>query len=163
MPSDAPLFLILIAVHVLFGLVCVVAGLVAMSSAKRGGRHPASGSVYFWSLAGVFVTTAALSAVRWSDNGHLFFLGLLSFAAAFLGRRARRSRWSRWVPVHIAGMGFSYVLLLTAFYVDNGKNLPLWNQLPQAAFWILPSLIGVPLIARQLLRHPLMKHEPRLR
>jgi hypothetical protein len=41
--------------------------------------------------------------------------------------------------MHISGMGASYVLLLTAFYVDNGKNLPLWRELPQWAFWILPS------------------------
>src|SRR5713226_5732494 len=36
----------------------------------------------------------------------------------------------RWARFHIVGMGLSYVLLLTAFYVDNGKNLPLWNRLP---------------------------------
>ena len=28
-------------------------------------------------------------------------------------------------------MGASYILLLTAFYVDNGKNLPLWRELPE--------------------------------
>ena len=26
-------------------------------------------------------------------------------------------------------MGLSYILLLTAFYVDNGKSLPLWKDL----------------------------------
>jgi hypothetical protein len=30
-------------------------------------------------------------------------------------------------------------LLLTAFYVDNGKNLPLWNKLSQAAVWVLSA------------------------
>ena len=33
------------------------------------------------------------------------------------------------MKLHITGMGTSYVLLLTAFYVDNGKNLPLWRDL----------------------------------
>jgi hypothetical protein len=42
--------------------------------------------------------------------------------------------------------------MLTAFYVDNGKNLPLWRELPVIAFWILPSAIGVPLILYALLR-----------
>jgi hypothetical protein len=51
-------------------------------------------------------------------------------------------------------MGASYILLLTAFYVDNGKNLPLWRELPEVAFWFLPSAIGVPLILYAL--HPLV-------
>jgi len=53
-------------------------------------------------------------------------------------------------------MGASYIFMLTAFYVDNGKNLPLWRELPQIAFWILPSAIGVPFILYALLRHPLV-------
>jgi hypothetical protein len=51
-------------------------------------------------------------------------------------------------------MGASYIFLLTAFYVDNGPNLPLWRRLPDIAFWILPSAIGLPLILRALYRHP---------
>jgi hypothetical protein len=54
------------------------------------------------------------------------------------------------LPQHV-----SYILLLTAFYVDNGKNLPLWNKLPQIAFWLLPGAVGIPFIVRALLRHPL--------
>jgi hypothetical protein len=57
--------------------------------------------------------------------------------------------------VPTSGMGLSYILLLTAFYVDNGKNLPLWNKLPQIAFWGLPAAAGIPFIVRALLRHPL--------
>jgi len=53
-------------------------------------------------------------------------------------------------------MGTSYVLLLTAFYVDNGKNLPLWKELPQIAFWLLPSVVGVPIILNALWRHPIV-------
>jgi hypothetical protein len=46
-------------------------------------------------------------------------------------------------------------LLLIAFYVDNGKSLPLWKELPPAAYWLLPAAIGIPLIVRALLWHPL--------
>jgi len=49
-------------------------------------------------------------------------------------------------------MGFSYILMLTAFYVDNGKNLPLWKELPQIAFWLLPAALGIPLVLRTLLK-----------
>lgn len=42
--------------------------------------------------------------------------------------------------------------MLTAFYVDNGPHLPLWDRLPDLAFWLLPSAIGAPVIVRAILR-----------
>jgi hypothetical protein len=45
-------------------------------------------------------------------------------------------------------MSASYILLLTAFYVDNGKHLPVWRSLPHLAYWLLPSAVGLPLVAR---------------
>jgi hypothetical protein len=54
-------------------------------------------------------------------------------------------------------MGGSYILLLTAFYVDNGKNLPIWRELPQISFGLLPGLIGIPLILYTLRRHPVLR------
>jgi hypothetical protein len=53
-------------------------------------------------------------------------------------------------------MGASYVFMLTAFYVDNGKNLPGWRELPQIAFWLLPSVIAIPVILYNHFRHPLI-------
>jgi hypothetical protein len=156
-PSDAPLFLTALGVHVLFGLAAVVTGAVAIFSKKMAGRHPRFGTYYFWCLAVVFVSAAVLSAMRWTENYHLFALGVLSFSAGWAGRTARRRRWSHWLTVHISGLGMSYVLLLTAFYVDNGPHLPLWNQLPPIAFWVLPAALGVPAIAWALLRHPLTR------
>ena len=157
LPSDTPLFLALIAIHVLAGLTCVVAGAVAMLSPKRRGRHPSAGRIYYWALAVVSATMAVLAAFRWSEDWPLFVLGALSFACATFGRSARRRLWRNWARLHMTGMGGSYILLLTAFYVDNGKNLPLWRSLPQAAFWILPSAIGLPIWAWAFLRHPLLR------
>ena len=51
----------------------------------------------------------------------------------------------------------SYILMITAFYVDNGPNLPLWRELPPFAFWILPTLVGTPILLNALLRHPLAR------
>jgi hypothetical protein len=89
----------------------------------------------------------------------LFILGALSFVAAYLGRQARRQRWRNWARLHIAGMGTSYVLLLTAFYVDNGKQLPIWKDLPHIAYWLLPIGIGIPLIVGALLWHPVARQQ----
>jgi hypothetical protein len=156
-PSTNPVFLTVAGIHIVLGLACTVTGAIAMLSQKRAGRHPRYGTIYFWCLAGVFLTAASLAAVRWAQNYHLFILGALSFAAAYLGRQARRRRWRYWVRRHITGMGSSYVFLLIAFYVDNGKSLPLWKELPPIAYWLLPAAVGIPLIARVLLWHPLVR------
>ncbi|HSY84795.1 MAG TPA: hypothetical protein VK807_23725 [Gemmatimonadaceae bacterium] len=156
-PSSSPVFLGLVGIHILCGLACIVTGIVAMLSDKRPGRHPTFGTIYYWCLAVVFVTATALSAMRWAEDYYLFILGALSFSSAVLGRTARRRRWRNWATVHISGMGMSYVLLLTAFYVDNGKNLPLWRYLPTLAYWLLPSAVGLPLIGWALLRHPIAR------
>lgn len=155
-PSTGPVFLSIVGIHVLFGLAAVITGAVAMLSRKGRGRHSNFGTIYFWWLFGVFVTMSALSFMRWAQNYHLFILGTLSFASAYFGRAAARWRWRQWPRLHLTGMGASYVLMLTAFYVDNGKNLPLWKDLPQIAFWILPGAVGVPLVLYALFRHPLV-------
>jgi hypothetical protein len=152
-PSTSPAFLGIVAVHVTAGLVCTVAGIVAMVAPKSAGRHPSAGTVYYRSLVVVFLTMTALSILRWPHNTHLLVLGILSFGAGVVGRRARRRLWRRWLPVHITGMAVSYSLLLTAFYVDNGPHLPLWRSLPPLAFWLLPSLVGLPLLIWALRRH----------
>jgi FtsH-binding integral membrane protein len=156
-PSVDPVFLTLVGIHVVLGLVVIVAGAVAMLSSKRAGRHPTAGSIYFWALAALAATATALAFVRWAEDYHLFILGTLAFGAALLGRRARRRLWSHWAQYHILGMGLSYVFVLTAFYVDNGKSLPLWNRLPAIAYWLLPAAVGIPFIVHALLRHPLAR------
>jgi hypothetical protein len=156
-PSTDPVFLGVVAMHILLGLACAFTGAVAMLSQKRAGRHPRYGTIYFWCSAGVFLTAASLAAVRWAEDYHLFILGASSFAAACFGRYARRRRWRRWARPHIIAMGTSYVLLLIAFYVDNGKSLPLWKELPPTSYWLLPAAIGIPLIVRAVLWHPLVR------
>jgi hypothetical protein len=84
------------------------------------------------------------------------FFGILSFGAEVVGRGARRRRKPGWLPVHITGMSISYILLLTAFYVDNGAHLPVWRSLPALAYWIVPSVVGFPILVWVLKRHPLM-------
>jgi len=62
----------------------------------------------------------------------------------------------RWLRVHVSGMALSYIRLLTAFYVDNGPNLSLWRSLPPIALWLLPSIVGLPILVWTLTRHPLI-------
>lgn len=153
-PSANPLFLSVVAVHVLFGVAAVISGAVAMLSVKGRGRHSNFGTIYFWCLFGAFITMSTLAFVRWQEDYHLFMLGALSLGSAWFGRTILRRRLYQWPRLHLTLMAASYVLLITAFYVDNGKNLPLWRELPQIAFWILPTLIAAPLVIYALKFHP---------
>lgn len=156
-PSTDPVFLGVVAIHLLFGLAAITSGAVAMLSRKGRGRHARYGALYFWSLCGVFGTLSALSFLRWAENSPLFIIGVVAIASAYLGRSAARQRWRQWPRLHLVGMGLSYIALLTGFYVDNGKNLPLWRALPPIAYWLLPGAIGVPLILNALYRHPFIR------
>jgi hypothetical protein len=156
-PSVDPIFLAVVRFHILVRIVCVVAGITAMLNRKRRGRHSTFGTIYYWCLSVIVASATGLSVVRWTENYHLFVLGALSFAAATLARAALRQRWPNWIRLHITGMGLSYILMLTAFYVDNGKHLPFWKELPQTAFWLLPGVLGLPIIVLALLRHPLAR------
>jgi uncharacterized membrane protein len=153
-PSVDPVFLAVVRFHIAVGIVCVVAGATAMLSQKGRGRHSIAGTIYYWSLAIIVATATGLSVVRWEEDYHLFLLGTLSLIAATIGRAALRQRRRNWVRLHIIGMGVSYILMLTAFYVDNGKNLPLWRGLPQWAFWVLPTVLGLPIVVYAVLWHP---------
>lgn len=151
-----PAFLALLVLHIAAGLTCVVSGAVAMLSMKGPGRHPTFGTAYYWALLVVFLSSSIMSLLRWLRDYDLFVLGMVAFALASLGYSARKIQWKGWPAYHITGMGTSYIVLLTAFYVDNGPHLPLWRLLPDVAFWILPMTIGAPIMIWALLRHPVI-------
>src|SRR5262249_2531066 len=139
-PSTSPVFLTLVGVHVLLALFGVVAGLVAMLSVKGSARHIRCGTLYYWGLVGVSLSASALAAIRWREDWLLFVLGLLGVGCATTGRIAVRRKRLR---THLAAMAASYVVMLIAFYVDNGKNLPIWRDLPVIAYWVLPAGVGL--------------------
>ena len=84
----------------------------------------------------------------------------MAFTAATVGYQHRRRHrpGGTW---HIVGMGIAYVAVLTAFYVDNGPHLPLWDRLPALTFWLLPSAIGAPVITRAVIRARTNRAQPR--
>jgi hypothetical protein len=149
--STAPAFLFFLAIHVLGGVTAVASGAIAAVARKGGPRHIRAGRWYYRAITVVFVTGATLAAMRWRQDYDLFILGAAAFTAATIGYQHRRRRRPGDTG-HIAGMGAAYVVMLTAFYVDNGPHLPLWDRLPPLAFWLLPSAIGVPVIARAVTR-----------
>jgi hypothetical protein len=149
--STAPAFLAFLAVHVLAGLTAVAAGAAAALARKGSARHVRSGRLFYRALTVVVATAAALAAMRWRQDYYLLIIGAVALTAATAGYQHRR-RHRPGDTGHIAGMGTAYVAMLTAFYVDNGPHLPVWDHLPPFAFWVLPAAIGAPVIARAI-RH----------
>jgi hypothetical protein len=108
-------------VHVLAALTAVLTGATA-AIAGKGGPHPIrAGRWYFHALTVVFASALALAAMRPCQDYHLALIGVVAFTAATVGYQHRRRRRSGDTP-HIAGMGLSYIAMLTAFYVDNGPS-----------------------------------------
>jgi hypothetical protein len=149
--STAPVFLAFLAVHVLAGLTAVVTGATAALVRKGSPRHISAGRWFYRAITVVFATATVLAALRWRQDYDLFIIGVVAFTAATVGYLHRR-RHRPGDTGHIVGMGTAYVAMLTAFYVDNGPHLPLWDRLPPIAFWLLPSAIGAPIIARAVIR-----------
>lgn len=149
--SSAPVFLALLAVHVIAGLTAVITGAVAALARKGSPRHIRAGRWFYRAISVVFATATALSIMRWRQDYYLFIIGAVAFSAATVGYQHRR-RHRPGDTGHIIGMGIGYTAMLTAFYVDNGPHLPLWDRLPTLAFWLLPSAIAAPLIARAVIR-----------
>lgn len=144
-PDAGPLFFVALAVHVLAGSACGLAGALAATARKRPGRHPEAGRIYLYGLGVVFVTATVMAAIRWREDAHLFAIATLAFGLGLFGWRARRRHRPGWPALHAIGMGGSYIALFTGFYVDNGPQLPLWDRLPHWSYWVLPAAIGVPL------------------
>jgi hypothetical protein len=149
--STAPVFLAFLAIHVISGLTAVITGATAALARKGSPRHVRAGRWYYRAISVVFATATILAAMRWRQDYHLFIIGAVAFTAATIGYQHRR-RHRPGDTGHITGMGVAYVAMLTAFYVDNGPHLPLWDHLPTLAFWLLPTAIGAPIIARAVIR-----------
>jgi hypothetical protein len=154
-------FFLPLVVHALAGLTTGITGVVAFSVPKTPARHHRWGKRYLWAFTAVFLTATLLAVQRWQADAYLFGLALLGYGFALGGYSARRFRqtpWLRpllgewWVIAHLTGMIGSYVVLWTAFYVDNAHLIPGLNRLPSLTFWVAPTLIAVPFLVRSIAR-----------
>ncbi len=154
-------FFLPLVVHALAGLTTGVTGVLAFRAPKRRGRHHRWGKCYLWAYTVVFLTAAILSVQRWEADAYLFALATIGYGLVLSGYAARRFQQEpivrrvvgkQWVIAHIVGVIGSYVVLWTAFYVDNAHLIPGVNRLPTLTFWVLPTVIALPFMVLSLSR-----------
>jgi hypothetical protein len=130
---------IALTIHVACGSVGLVLGPIAMVSGKRRGTHTRAGEAYHWLFLVLFASAVALAVLNWDEVWWLAFVGAASYGFAVLGYLAAKRRWAGWLRAHVAGQGGSYIAMVTALLVVNtGGAYPL--------AWIVPTLIGTPII-----------------
>ena len=109
----------LVIAHVVFGMTALVVGPVAMLTAKGGKNHRRAGKIYFWGMAGIFVSTLALAFFRF--NAFLFVINIISFYSCFTGYRVlyrkgsdttqRKTKWMDWLASSSAALaGLAFVM-----------------------------------------------------
>jgi uncharacterized membrane protein len=79
-----------IIVHVLAGVLALTTGLIAMTTRKKGGKlHNQTGSLFYWSMAVIFITTLLFFMLYPAKIIYHFFLmiGIISFYPTYSGRR----------------------------------------------------------------------------
>ena len=139
---------ILLFIHVSAGVLGILLGPVAMFARKSQGTHTRAGVIYHWLVFTVCVSAIPISILHWQKSWFLFLVALFSYSFALKGYRAARDRGEGWLKKHISGMLGSYIAMVTALVVVNAQNIPGLNQLPVIVAWLLPTVIGAPLIAR---------------
>ncbi|WP_065410906.1 DUF2306 domain-containing protein [Pseudobacillus wudalianchiensis] len=140
------LFNLILIVHIFTGFICLITGLIAGFSKKKKGKHTLTGQIYFWSYSLVFLSAVIMAITHWQESAYLFYIALFSFAFALLGYVSVKKKRKNWLSQHIAGMLGSYIGIVTATLVVNSPKIPLLNEVPILAIWLLPTIIGTPII-----------------
>lgn len=154
-------FFLPLVVHALAALTTGVTGVITFSRPKRSARHPRWGRHYLWAYTVVFLTAIILSIQHLPTDMYLIVLATLGYGLALAGYGARRFRQqpmmrrvlgNQWIVAHIVGMIGSYVVLWTAFYVDNAHLFPGLKELPILTFWVLRTVIALPFLVLSISR-----------
>jgi hypothetical protein len=154
-------FFLPLVVHALAGLTTAITGVITFTRPKHLGSHPTWGVRYLWAYTVVFLTAPILAVQHWPADAYLVILAFTGYGLALIAFGSRRYRllpWMQhllgpwWVVVHLTGMIGSYIVLWTAFYVDNAHLFPGFQKLPILTFWVAPTIIAIPFFVRAFLR-----------
>lgn len=154
------MFKAVLLLHALAGFFGLLLGPIAMYAKKTRGLHTKSGIVYFYFMTAVCISGVVLSALSWEKNWWLSIVALFSYSFCWRGFRAEKLRGQNWLKAHISGMLGSYIAMTTAFIVVNVGRIDSFQNMPIIVFWILPTLVGAPLIRMMTSKHASQAIDP---
>jgi uncharacterized membrane protein len=137
---------VVLTIHVAAGVAGLLLGPVAMVVEKRRGRHTALGETYHVAFVVLITSAVTLAVINWSESWWLALVATGSYAFALLGYLAAKRRSRNWLPMHVAGVGGSYIAMTSATLVVNWENLAGIPGRESPLPWVLPTLIGTPLL-----------------
>ena len=129
---------LLLAAHVGAGCAGLLIGAATLLARRRRGWHVRLGRAYQGAVALMTSTALVLAGTAVTTPWGLVVIAVATEAAALAGWVVARRRRPGWLPLHISLTAGSYVSFVTAASMVN------WSS-PLA--WVLPTLIGSPLIA----------------
>lgn len=147
------MFSFFLALHIIAGTIGLVIGPISMYAPKRRGLHTKVGLVYFYLMAVVCISAIPLSILHWEKSWWFLFVAAFSFSFAWKGYLAVKLRGPDWVKNHISGMLGSYIAMSTALLVVNAQSIPGYDSVPHFVFWIIPTIIGTPLIVSTIQKY----------
>jgi uncharacterized membrane protein len=133
--------------HIAAGTIGLVLGPIAMAARKGSRLHARAGELYHWVILAVCVSAAGLAWLDWTRLWWFLPIAVGSYVFALVGYVAAKRRWRGWLAAHISGQGGSYIAMLTAVLVVNWAMLTGTSGRSSPWAWILPTLIGSPIIA----------------
>jgi hypothetical protein len=136
----------LLGLHVVAGSLGLCLGAVAIIAERRPPFRSSTGCLYPWAVLATAATAVGLVAFDPLELWWLTGLAGLTYGLALLGYLAPRRRPRGWVRAYAHGQGGSLIALVTAALVVS------LDGTAAAAAWIVPTLIGVPLIERRVTR-----------
>jgi hypothetical protein len=135
---------VFLVLHVASGALALALGPLALLAAERRRRSAAPlRDAYHWTVLVVCATATVVSVLAWARLWWLVPIAALSYGLALAGYLGSRHHWPLWMRAH--AWGGSYIALVTALLVVSVRGV---SPALEAAAWILPAAIGVPLIVR---------------
>jgi hypothetical protein len=131
----SPLHATLLVLHVGSGALALLLAPFGLAARKARGRHTRIGWVYAGLVSVLAASALGLSALHWSRLWWLAAIAVATELAVVGGLVARRRDSDVW---HVSLMCGSYLSLVTALLVVN---------LGGPVAWILPTVVGSPVIA----------------
>lgn len=128
----------ILTIHVLCGFTALATGLVAMFAEKGKPLHNRNGVVYYWGMAGVFVTTVLMFALKPTDARLHFFLAVAvaSFYQTFTGRRTLGRKKPGSAPARLDWVALGLVTAFGLLCVGYGLALGLKGN------WFMTALFS---------------------